>query len=182
MPRPGASDRYSGVSIVLHWLMVLLFVAVYSAIELREYFPKGSEPREALKSLHFTLGLSVFVLVWLRIAARIAWPAPAAMAPSGAARRMLPAIVHLALYGIMIGMPLAGWLILSAEAKPVPFFGMTLPPLVGTNEALAEQVEEAHELVGTVGYYLIGLHALAALVHHYLLRDKVLRRMLPARI
>lgn len=181
MTRPNSPDRYSGVSISLHWLMVLLFVAVYAAIEVREYFPKGSEPREALKSLHFTFGLSVFVLVWLRIVARIVWPKPAAEAAGGAAKRLLPALVHLALYGLMIGMPVAGWLILSAEVKPVSFFGFALPPLVGPNDALAEQVEGVHELVGTIGYYLIGFHVLAALVHHYVLRDKVLKRMLPAR-
>ena len=174
-------ERYSAASIALHWLMVLLFAAVYAAIELREFFPKESEPREALKALHFTLGLMVFALAWLRIVARIAWPAPAAAAVGGAASRLLPAVAHLALYLLMIGMPLAGWLILSAEAKPVPFFGLSLPLLVAPNEALAERVEGLHELVGTAGYYLIGLHALAALVHHYVLRDKVLMRMLPAR-
>ena len=56
-------NRYSTASIALHWLMVLLFVAVYATIELREFYPKGSVPREALKAWHFMLGLSVFVLV-----------------------------------------------------------------------------------------------------------------------
>ena len=59
--------RYSTASIVLHWAMLILIVAVYASIELREYFPKGSGPRDALKMWHFMLGLSVFVLVWLRI-------------------------------------------------------------------------------------------------------------------
>lgn len=175
------ADRYSGISIALHWLMVLLFVAVYAAIELRDFFPKGTAPRDALKSLHFTLGLSVFALVWLRILARILWPAPVHGASQGKVQRTLGRIVHTGLYVLMIGMPIAGWIILSAEGKPVPFFELTLPPLVGSNEGLAERVEELHEVAGTIGYYLIGLHALAALVHHYVLRDRVLARMLPAR-
>jgi cytochrome b561 len=82
----------------------------------------------------------------------------------------------------MIGMPIAGWLILSAEGKSIPFFGLELPPLVGANEALVEQVEEIHELGGTIGYWLIGIHAAASLFHHYVLRDRVLLRMMPRRV
>lgn len=57
-------------------LMLLLFIAVYACIELRELYPKGSDPREALKSWHFMLGLSVFVLVWLRLFARVTSATP----------------------------------------------------------------------------------------------------------
>ncbi len=81
----------------------------------------------------------------------------------------------------MLGMPLMGWVILSAEGKDIPFFGLTLPPLVGVNEALAHDVEEIHEAVGEAGYWLIGLHAAAGLFHHYLLKDNTLLRMLPSR-
>lgn len=177
MPELKSSARYAAVSIALHWLTLLLFVGVYATIELREFFPKGSVPRNSLKEWHFILGLSIFVLAWLRLVARVAQPAPR----NKGAGRLLAGAVHLALYALMIGMPIAGWLILSAEAKPIPFFGLALPPLTAPNEAFAHQVEEIHELVGTIGYFLIGLHALAGLAHQYLLRDNVLARMLPAR-
>ena len=75
MIRPDPIARYSVASIILHWLMLLLIVGVYAAIEFREFFQEGSEPREALKTWHFMLGLSVLGLVWLRIAARLIWPA-----------------------------------------------------------------------------------------------------------
>lgn len=173
-----SSDRYSAVSIVLHWLMLLVFVAVYATIESREFYPRGSEPREALKMWHFMLGLSVFVLVWFRILARLATSAPAEL--DGPAWRTLAAkATHLVLYVLMIGMPIAGWVILSAEGEPVPFFGIELPALTNENEALAEQVEELHELGGTIGYWLIGIHAAASLFHHYILKDRLLSRMLP---
>jgi cytochrome b561 len=175
------NHRYNRLSILLHWLTALLFVAVYATIELREIFPKGSVPRDAMKSAHFMLGLSIFALAWLRLAGRLVWPAPRLEPPPAHWQRFLAGAAHTGLYLLMFGMPLAGWLILSAEGKPVPYFGLTLPPLVGPNEALAERVEELHELGGTIGYFLIGLHTLAALVHHYLLRDFVLARMLPAR-
>jgi cytochrome b561 len=179
MTRPGPTDRYSAASIVLHWLMLILIVAVYALIEFREIFPKGSEPREAMKAWHFMLGLSVLGLVWLRIAARLLWRTPNA---EGAGWQQAAAKAgHLALYAFMIGMPIAGWLILSAEGKAIPFFGIELPALVGANEGLAEQVEEVHELGGTIGYWLIGIHAAASLFHHYVLRDRVLARMMPQR-
>ena len=176
MPERAMARRYSALSIGLHWLMVLLFIGVYATIELREFYPKGSELRTSLKEWHYLLGLSIFVLAWVRIAARTLSPPPANEGPG----HKLAMVVHLALYGLMIGMPLAGWLILSGEGKPIPFFGVELPPLIGPNEALAGQAEEIHELVGTIGYYLIALHTAAALAHHYILRDGVLARMMPA--
>jgi cytochrome b561 len=176
-----STDRYSLASIALHWLMLLVLAAVYAAIELREFYPKGSDPREALKMWHFTLGLSVFGLVWLRIVARLVWPAPSPV-EGQAWLKPIAKFTHLALYLLMIAMPLAGWVILSAEGEPVPFFGLELPALTGANEALAERVEELHEVMGTIGYWLIGLHALASLFHHYVLRDRLLARMLPRSI
>jgi len=80
---------------------------------------------------------------------------------------------------LMIVMPLIGWTLLSAEGKPIPFFGLQLPAFVSESKSLADQTKELHELIGTVGYFLIGLHALAALLHHYIVLDDTLRRMLP---
>lgn len=81
----------------------------------------------------------------------------------------------------MIGLPLAGWLILSAAGKPIPFFGMQLPPLVGQNIDLAKQIKEVHETVASISFTLIGAHAAAALYHHYKMRDNTLIRMMPGK-
>lgn len=175
-----APERYSFASILLHWIMLLLVLAVYAAIELREFWPKGSPTREMLKNWHFMLGLSIFGLVWLRIGARLVWPAPAPL-QGPVWRNRVAMATHLSLYLLLIAMPVAGWLILSGEGKPVPFFGFELPPLVAPNPALAEQIEEFHEIGGTIGYALIGLHAAASLFHHYILKDPILHRMRPAR-
>jgi cytochrome b561 len=174
------NGRYSSVTIILHWLTLALFVGVYATIELRELYPRGSVLREGLKTWHYMLGLTVFVLVWLRIVARLLSPALAPFETGW--RHAISKATHAALYALMIGMPLAGWLILSAEGDPVPFLGFELPPLIGTDGALAERIEELHELGGTVGYWLIGLHAAAALFHHYVLRDGSMARMLPWRM
>jgi cytochrome b561 len=174
-------DRYSRLSIALHWLMLLLIAATYACIELREFFPRGSDLREGLKSWHFMLGLSILVLVLVRIAARFLAPAPPIVPAPPVLQQWLAKLVHLALYLLMIGMPIAGWLILSGEGRPIPFYGLELPALIGPDKALAESIEEIHETAGLVGYYLIGLHALAALFHHYFVRDNTLTRMLPRR-
>ncbi len=174
-------QRYGKLSIALHWLMLLLIAAVYACIELKGNFPKGSEPRELLKQWHFMLGLSVFALVWLRLLARVIAPTPK-IVPAIPAWQAIPAkLMHVALYALMIGAPLAGWLILSAAGKPIPFFGFELPPLIEQNQALAGQIKEWHETAGTAGYWLIGLHAAAGLLHHYVLRDNTLTRILPQR-
>lgn len=176
------NDRYGTLSIGLHWLMLLLLVAVYATMELREIYPKGSDPREAMKTWHFMLGLVVLGLVGLRVLVRMTSGAVPRIAPAPAKLQQLSAAgIHLALYALMIGLPLLGWLILSAAGKPIPFFGLQLPALIEENKDLAKQLKEVHEVGGTVGYILVGVHAVAALVHHYLTKDNTLLRILPAR-
>lgn len=171
--------RYGSLSIGLHWLMLLLFIAVYGSIELRVLYEKGSDLREALKAWHFMLGLLVFALVWLRIAARLSGPSPNIQPAPDKVQQLSAKLLHLALYALMIGMPLTGWLVLSASGKIIPFFGLELPALIGENKNLAKQIKEVHEFVGTTGYYLLGLHVIAALYHHYIKRDDTLTRILP---
>ncbi|MGK2739389.1 cytochrome b [Tepidicaulis sp. LMO-SS28] len=173
--------RYGTLSIAIHWLMFVLIASVYAAIELREFYPKGSETRELFKQWHFMLGLSVFVLVWLRIAARAIGGTPRITPPLPRWQAILAKLVHLALYIFMVAMPLAGWVILSAAGKPVPFFGLELPALTAENEDLSKLVKEWHGTIGTTGYVLIGIHTLAALIHHYIQKDNTLTNMLPAR-
>ena len=126
------------------------------------------------------LGLSVFVLVWLRLlAARMAGSAPLTEPDPPKWQKLSAKLMHFALYFLMIGMPLGGWLLLGAAGKPIPFFGLELPALVGESKSLATLIKEIHEVGGTVGYFLIGFHAAATLLHHYVLRDNTLRRIVP---
>lgn len=175
------TNKFASLSIGLHWLMLLLLIAVYGSMELRGIFPKGSAPRDAMKTWHYMLGLSVFVLVWIRLAARLVYARPAIQPVPPQWQTYLSLATHFALYALMIAMPLLGWTILSAEGKPIPFFGLQLPALVDENKVLADQVMEIHETIGTAGYFLIGLHTVAALYHHYAVRDNTLQRMLPFR-
>lgn len=175
-----AKTRYSLALITLHWLMLALIIAVYFAIEYREFLPRGSDERAATKAWHFTLGLTVFSLAVARLIVKAFSPVPAIVPPPPNWQRLVSSVVHVALYALMLGMPIAGWLILSGEGDPIPFwFGIELPPLIAPNKELAETIEEVHETFGKIGYGLIALHAAAGLAHHYLFRDNTLKRMLP---
>lgn len=182
MTRNNNEQRYGRLTIALHWLMLVLMVGVYACIELKGNFPKGSEPRELLKQWHFMLGLGIFTLVWIRLLSRLIAPTPKITPTPPQWQTALSHLMHLALYALMIGAPLAGWLVLSAAGKPIPFFGLELPPLIGKNPELAGQIKEWHELAGSAGYWLIGLHAVAGLFHHYVNRDNTLQRMLPEQV
>ena len=173
------SRRYGTLSMWLHWLMLLLLIAVYASINLREFFPKGSDLRLAFKAAHFMLGLSVLVLVSLRLYARLSAPRPSIIPVLAPWQQRSSALMHFALYGLMFCMPVLGWLLLSAAGKPIPFWGLELPALMAKNKALAHTIEEIHETLGTAGYFLIAAHAAAGLYHHYFRRDNTLTRMLP---
>ncbi|TAM09897.1 MAG: cytochrome b [Nevskiaceae bacterium] len=171
------SSRYPSAVIALHWLTLALLVAVYCLIEFRGIFPKDSVGRDAMKHWHFMLGLTVFCVVWLRLALRATFHAPAITPPPPAWQMLAARAMHVALYVFLIVMPVLGWSTLSAKGGKIPFFGLELPPLLAADKALGKRLEGIHETVGIIGLALIGLHAAAALFHHYLMRDDTLRRM-----
>ena len=143
-------------------------------MEVEDFQIQGVE----IETWHFTIELSVFALVWLRVAALLIWKPPVASEGSRAAR-LAARLTHLALYAFMIGMPLAGLLAAGEEGDTVRFFGLVIPPLFAGNEFIGELGEELHEVGATVGYALNGLHAAAALFHHLVLKDEVLKTMIP---
>lgn len=179
MTQLSGASRYSSLFIALHWFMFVLLVAVFVTMEMRGQFPRGSDARELMKALHFMLGVSVLLLVVIRLALRLSSTTPPIVPAPKPWENALAKLVHISLYAFMLFMPIAGWLILSAEGKTVPFFGLQLPPLIDANAQFAEQIEDLHKQVGTFGYYLIALHVVAALFHHYVKRDNTLQRMAP---
>lgn len=178
---PAAAGRYDSATIALHWTTVAVVALAYAFVELRELFPRGTPERAFMRQAHFSLGLTVLMLVVLRIGVRLRRPAPPINPPLPAAQRMGSRLVHGLLYVFMLGMPLAGWFILSLRGDPIPWFGLPLPALVAENEALAKVLRGWHGDIGRVAYGVIALHAAAALWHHRVRRDDTLRRMWPAR-
>lgn len=176
-----STANYGALSVGFHWVMVALLAAVYACMELRDFVPKGSAERDMLKSWHFMLGLSVLILAAARLVVNLLDRAPGITPVPSKWQEFSARAMHYALYAMMIGLPLLGWLLLSASGETIPFFGMTLPALIGENNDTAELIKEIHETGATVGYFLIGGHAAAALFHHYVMKDDTLRRMLPRR-
>lgn len=172
------NTHYHTATIRLHWLTALLMVAVYACIELREFYPKGSDIREGLKTWHFMLGLSVMLVTFARLYLRAKHKAPSIVPKPKPVMMLTAHLAHALLYLMMLTLPILGWITLSAAGKPIPFFGLELPPLVAQNEEFAKTLKGLHKTIGTAGYYLIGIHALAALLHHYVVKDNTLTRML----
>lgn len=171
------NSRYSVPTIALHWLTFLLIIAVYVTMEFRGSFERGSPERDLMKMMHYMLGLTVLGLTVLRLWFRSRQSYPAIEPAPPAWQHKLAALVHLGLYALLIGLPLVGWLILSAEGKAIPFWGLELPALIAPNDELADTFEELHEWLANAGYALIGIHALAAIYHHHIVKDNTLLRM-----
>ena len=172
-------ERYGTLAIALHWLIVLQLIGVYACINLVDVFPEHSDPQRLLKTWHFLLGLTVLVAALVRLLNRLSAPSPELLRSMPRWQRWLASAVHVALYMFLLVMPLLGWLTLSAEGHPISLFGIVLPGLMAPDDAWAHTLKDVHETIGVAGYYLIGLHAGAALFHHFLVRDGTLARMLP---
>jgi cytochrome b561 len=161
----------------MHWLMVAVFAGVYGAINLSELLDKGTAARQMARDWHSMLGLTVFTLVWLRLALRLWGTTPAIVPAPPAWQEKLGKAVHGGLYLFMVVTPLVGWALLTARGRVIPFYGLYLPDMPLPAVAQARLVKEVHEWLGNLGYALIGGHAVAALWHHYGMRDNTLRRM-----
>lgn len=172
--------RYVRTVRQLHWWMALLIVAAYVFVEFHGSFPKGSAPRNAMMQGHYWSGIAIFLLVWWRLSSRVRGGTPPIQPPLGRFTATFSRLMHLALYAFFIVMPILGCLTAAYEGKQVliPFTGIALPLPVAADKDFGHQLEEIHETIGTIFYWVIGLHVLAALWHHLIKRDNVLERML----
>ena len=152
MSLTNTENRYGSLSIAMHWLMVILLAATFAFIECRVFFEKGTPTRDLFKMWHFMLGLSVLVMVLIRLYFRFSQVTPKITPPLSALQRILANSTHLILYLFMLAMPISGWVMLSALGKPIPFFGIELPALMAENHTLGDTIEELHELAGAIGY------------------------------
>ncbi len=172
--------RYSIGLRRLHWLMAMLILLVYPAIEQRGLFQRGTPERAAMMQTHFWLGLSVLFFIAWRVAARLRNGTPP-IHPALPIWQALPAgLLHLLLYAFLIVMPILGLLTAWTDGKTLylPFSHIALPALMAPDPALAERLESLHGGIGEFFYWVIGLHVLAALYHHFIRRDDTLRRMM----
>jgi cytochrome b561 len=173
------TERYGAVSKTLHWVVVALIITQVVLANAAEGLPNGVEKLATLAQ-HKSIGMLILLLALARIAWRLLSPGPRMPAAAPAWQRAAAGASHGLLYLLLVLQPLSGWLMSSTKNYPVSFFGwFQFPDLVGASEVWHERLEEIHEFIGVAIIAVALLHAAAALYHHFVLRDSVLRRMLP---
>ena len=166
----------------LHWLTLFLFVAIF-VLAFSIDFASSREQEAVLTQLHRSFGLTVWVvtlgrLVWRQFSRFPNWPAdmPQAM-------RLAAHWSEYALYVLLMAQPILGLLQTNAHGDRVNLFFLgELPALIGRDRPLAKQLLALHETVGFLFLGMIGLHASAALYHHFWRRDDTLDAMLPSAV
>lgn len=173
-------SRYSASSRWLHWITFALIVLAYLCINVFELFPRGSAPRTNVLGGHFLAGLAVLLLVLPRLWQRMHNGQSPISPPPPRWSDRLGKLTHVALYAFLLIQPNLGVLTLQIGGKAVTLFGVTLLPsfVSQPDRALGHQLEDIHGTIGTIFYYVIALHILAALWHHLGRRDNILKRML----
>lgn len=173
------TQRYTLTAMGLHWLMAVLIFAIFPLGIYMHDLPL-SPAKLQLYSYHKWIGVTIFLLVLVRLLWRATHKPPAL--PFGMPRwqEWASGAVHGLLYLLMLVMPVSGWLMSSAKGFKTVWFGIVpLPDLVAKDKALGELLGEVHEVLSFTLALLIVLHVAAALKHHFVERDDVLRRMLP---
>jgi cytochrome b561 len=171
--------RYGIVAQALHWLVAALIVAMFGLGWYMTGLPL-SERKFELYQLHKSLGITILMLAAVRLTWRLFDPAPPLPAHLRPWERTAARANHALLYIMLFMQPIVGFLQSNAANFPVVWWGVVqLPAVIGSDEALAETLVVVHRWNSRLLLALVLLHVGAALRHHFILKDDVLRRMLP---
>lgn len=175
-----SAQRWGWVAQLFHWLMFLLIIGAWFAVEQHEQFPKGSPERGAWMDLHKAIGLSVFFLFWARLGWRLSGPVPDPVITNPWQHRAA-VVVHWGLYFVMLMMPLSGLVMSQFAGREVSWFGLfEVPVFLGENKELAGQIKELHQDVWwPLLLVLVAVHVGAALWHQFIVKDGTMNRMRP---
>jgi cytochrome b561 len=173
--------RYTSPAIGLHWLMACLLISLFVLGLYMSDLPP-SPWKSSVYGWHKWAGVTAFLLVLIRLTWRFTKQPPAFPASMTKSMQLAAHAGHGLLYLLMIAIPLSGWLMSSAKGYQTIWFGiLPIPDLLDKNPEMFEFLQKVHE---TLNYMLAALvigHAVAAIKHHVLDKDDVLRRMLPWR-
>jgi cytochrome b561 len=173
--KDGSYDRRT---IVLHWVTAALVVLLWGIAQVIDLFPKGP-PRIAVRSVHIVLGVLLEVVLLMRIVWRTRSGRRLPPANQGVMGYLAKA-VHIGLYVVVVSVVLLG--ISNAWARGDSLFSLwKIPKLYPDIPQLKPTIENLHGTFANVLLILAGAHALVAIVHHFILRDGVMRRMLRSR-
>lgn len=182
---PDETARYSGVAIVLHWVLALAILGLFGVGLYMADLP-FSPWRLKLYNWHKWAGVTLLALSAARLLWRWTHRPPALPVAIEQAMPVWQRVAHHAthhgLYVLFFAVPLLGWAYSSAAGFPIVWFGqIALPDFVAKNKELADLLKPLHELAAWALVGLAGLHIGAALKHHWIDRDGLLNRMLPGR-
>ena len=169
--------RYTTPAVVLHWLVALL---IFAGFPLGLYMVDLPLSPDKLKlySYHKWIGVTVLLLVAVRLAWRLTHTPPPLPAGIAAWQRHASAAVHGLLYVLMVAIPLSGWLMSSAKGFQTVWFGvLPLPDLLDKNRELGELLARVHKTLNFTLLALVVMHVGAALQHHFIERQPFLQRM-----
>lgn len=177
MTRLPMDRSYSTVAIAFHWVIALLVIVNIAVGFLHDPVPALG----AWMPGHKAIGITVLVLTLARIAWRLTHRPPPLPADTKAWERGVAHVTHWTLYGLLLAMPLTGWLMVSGTDKrrPLTWFGAFDIPYLPVSKAAGGLGHDAHGLLGWLMLALVVLHIGAALRHHLILRNSVLLRMAP---
>jgi cytochrome b561 len=175
-------SRYSPPAQAFHWLTVFCVFAAWTLGLVGDELPRGPI-RHTGEFVHVILGESIVLLLALRVTWRFIAPVPAAEPTRfGPTAQIAAKALHLALYALLLAVPVVGVVTLFHGGEALTLFGLSdIPSPWPKNRELKHNSKEIHEFLAHLLIVLVMAHAAAALAHHYLLKDGTLRRMLPAR-
>ena len=175
------AQRYSNFAIFLHWLIA---IGVFVMIGLGWYMsdiPKGTPDRAFYFNLHKSIGVTIGMLVLIRVWWRLTHKPPALPSTMASWEITAAKISHTLLYACLIIMPVVGFLASNFTKYGVKYFGIPIGPFFPPNQAIRDGLQEVHELTSYVLVAAVVIHVLAALRHLVVARDGVFQRMLPGR-
>ncbi len=170
---------YGSVSKFFHWFIAVLVLLMLCFGFFLENIPEAW--KGVAYNVHKVTGVSILFLMILRIGWALINTKPMLPPNSGAIERLAAHSVHDLLYLCLIVMPLAGWIGASAAGRPPHLGGWEWLLPVAKSKALSMTGFAVHNTIAIVLAFLITIHILAAFFHHYILKDEILRRMLPNR-
>lgn len=176
--RTGPIDHYDAVSRFFHWTMASLIVVVFIMGLTVDTLPKSFE--RTYVNLHMVLGLLITALYLARLGWRWNHKPPPADPTLGRFVDATSRLGHIGLWALMLVVPLIGVAVIFFRGRGIDFYLFQVSSPFEANRAVARPMKEAHELAAYALVGLAALHAAAALWHHFVRRDNVLRRMLPA--
>jgi len=177
-----SAERYGAIAQLFHWTTLVLIVTQFILAYQAEHTESLLQKAKTLTT-HKSVGMTVFMLVILRLLWRMTNPAPTPLVTEQPWQRRLADCMHWALYSLILLTPVVGLLMSSAKNYPVSWFGLfTWPNFVQPNEPLFDFLKAAHGILATTIFCLAVLHIIAALKHHFYDKDNVLRRMLPLKL